>query len=162
MRGFNMVEAGLWHSKSFRALEHSNERLLYLYLKTSPHQNSSGCCRLPAGYACDDLQWTHADYAAALEALVKGGLVLHDTDSDEIFVMDWFGVNVPQNPKHKQGTDKFIAKIQSDRLRQAASEACQFAYDEIVRRAAENVGLRRGPEQRSMLLPVGGSKGRAA
>jgi len=151
MRDFGKVSPKVWHEPKFRSLA-TMDQLLYLYFLTSPHQNSSGCCRLPSGYACADLNWQPGAYDAAQKSLVDCELVLVDEKTNEVLIVGWFLHNAPQNEKHKTGTVRLIEKIQSERLRSFAHQAFEQAWQQFIDAALQK-GLSRGP-QRQLPLPT--------
>ncbi|RWO45974.1 MAG: hypothetical protein EOS11_10290 [Mesorhizobium sp.] len=89
---------------------------------TGDHMNSSGCYRLPDGYAIADLGWTLERYRTARDLLVAAGLISFDRITEEVFVNRWFKHNPPTNAKHAKGARRLINKIDSDDLRLMAEE----------------------------------------
>ena len=67
MRSYSRISITIWRSRKFRSLPSDDPRLLYFYLHTCPHINSTGCFVLPEGYACADLGWPSDRYRAALD-----------------------------------------------------------------------------------------------
>jgi hypothetical protein len=127
MREFSKVSPQIWESKRFRSLADDSARVAYLYLLSNGHQTSAGCYRLPPAYACADMGWEAAKYDAALQALLDAQLVDVDRETSEVFVPRWFKHNPPTNEKHAQGTTRLVEKIQSDRLRELASQELEEA-----------------------------------
>jgi hypothetical protein len=153
MREFAKVSPGIWQARLFRELATDQERLLYLYLMTCGQQSSAGCCLLPPGYACADLGWNLEVYMRAREALVQAGLAAYDAVTHEVLIVDWFALNAPQNEKHKIGTARLIAKIQSPALREQAEAALDAAWRAYIDGAAEKVAMR-ASSQRVFALPT--------
>jgi hypothetical protein len=116
-REWSKVSPALWRSPRFLGLQGSDERLLLVYYMTGDHMNSSGCYRLPDGYAIADLGWTLERYRAARDLLVAAGLISFDRTTEEVFVNRWFKHNPPTNAKHAKGARRLINKIDSDDLR---------------------------------------------
>jgi hypothetical protein len=137
MREFTKVPPSVWQSKAFKALGDDSQRLLYLYLHTSGHQTSAGCCYMPSGYACADLEWSPQKYTKAISELKSASLVQLDDDTKEILILDWFTHNPPMNEKHRIGTGRLIAKIQSEPLRKCANEALGNVWALRARNAVE-------------------------
>lgn len=117
-REFSKVSPAIWRSKRFLALPSDRARLLLLYFLTSQHQNSAGAYRVPDGYAVADLGWTLTDYQDARADLCEAGLIVFDTDTEEVFCNGWFSVCPPMNDKHASGTMTRIADIESDTVRE--------------------------------------------
>ena len=123
-REWSKVSPALWRSPRFLGLTGSDERLLLVYYMTSDHMNSSGCYRIPDGYAVADLGWTLERYRKARPLLVDAGLISFDAATDEVFVDRWFKHNPPTNAKHAKGAKTLISKIESDALREKAEAEC--------------------------------------
>lgn len=117
-RKFSMVSASLWRSARFRALPSTVEQLAYVFCLTCEHQNSTGCYRLPTGYASSDLGWADLEFETARDKLIEAGLIRFDLDTEELFVSNWFIHNPPQNPKHITGTERIIERIESFEIAQ--------------------------------------------
>jgi hypothetical protein len=125
-REWSKVSPALWRSPRFLGLQGSDERLLLVYYMTGDHMNSSGCYRLPDGYAIADLGWTLERYRTARDLLVSAGLISVDQTTEEVFVNRWFKHNPPTNAKHAKGARRLINKIDSDDLRlMAEAEFCE-------------------------------------
>jgi hypothetical protein len=54
MDRYSNVHTRMWYAKDFKELD-DEEKLLFIYLITSPHSNSAGYYRLPLGYVSSDL-----------------------------------------------------------------------------------------------------------
>lgn len=130
-RQFSMVSPLIWRSERFHALS-CQSQVLHLYFMTCEHQNSSGCFRLPEGYACSDLGWDLADYRTARQELVQSGLISYDDATHAVFVESWFKHCPPMNDKHASGTRRLIEEIECDELRERVSE--QFEEVDHIRR----------------------------
>lgn len=137
MRDFTKVSPKIWRSKAFKALPTDEARLLMLYLMTSEHQNSAGCFRLPEGYALDDLGWPAEKYRAGLSALTNAGLVISDPNTLEIFVSGWFETNSAMNKKHALGVERAILGIESEILREAATEEFEMTRRDFDKQEAD-------------------------
>ncbi|TIP20160.1 hypothetical protein [Mesorhizobium sp.] len=114
VRQFHKVSPDVWRSRRFLALV-GDQRELWFYLVTSPHQTSAGCYKLPPAYAVADLgnDWTRELYEACLRVLVDGDLIAHDPDTDEIYVCRWFKTSPPTNGSHAAGIYHHICKLES-------------------------------------------------
>jgi hypothetical protein len=129
MRDFSKVSPQIWDSERFKALADDSARLAYLYLLSNGHQNSIGCYRLPAAYACADMGWTAPKYQAALAALIAAELIEADDQTREVLIPRLFKHNPPTNAKHAQGAFRLVEKIESSTLRDAATAALTTAWD---------------------------------
>jgi hypothetical protein len=120
MRAFSPVPPWVWNAQNFRSLK-SAEKLVFLYLITSPHQSSAGVARIPLAYATADLQLPRGVFAGALVELRKAELIDFDADTDEIVILDWWRFNTPgNNAKWRAAIDKTHAGVISPRLRAVA------------------------------------------
>lgn len=128
-REFSKVSPAVWRSGRFRRLSGHMSKQVYLYFITNSHVNSAGCYALPDLYACADLDCEAEVYTAARDELLAGELIDHDPDTAEILIERWFRHNPPMNPSHYKGTCRFIADIESDRLREKAEAALTEAWD---------------------------------
>ncbi|MDJ1464944.1 hypothetical protein [Nitratireductor sp. GZWM139] len=120
-RIFSKVSPAVWHSPRFKKAG-DDGRYLHLYFLTCGHQNSCGCCLIPEGYACADLDWPPDRYRKALQELCNLGLVSHDAETSEIYIERWFLHNKPMNKSHAEGTRRLISDIDSDTLREKVEE----------------------------------------
>lgn len=128
-RNFNMVSPAVWRSKRWIALP-DDPRILGLYLLTSGHQNSAGCCRLLPGYACADLGgWPLERFQSAMAALESADIAVTDQETSEVLILRWFKHCPPTNSKHHLGTLRIANAIESDRLRVLAVEALNTAWE---------------------------------
>lgn len=100
MREFSKVYQNVWRSVKFRSLPDDNCRLLYLYILTCQHSNSSGCYDLEPGYAMADLKWKEEAYLKAIDSLSRVGLIEVENDLPTVFVTKWTEFNEPTNAKH--------------------------------------------------------------
>ncbi|TPM33888.1 hypothetical protein FJ955_03910 [Mesorhizobium sp. B2-2-2] len=121
VRQFHKVSPEVWRSKRFLALT-NDQRLLWFYFSTGPHQTSAGCCKLPPAYAVADLGWTMNHYLTCLEALTDGDLVTCDSETSEIYVRRWFQTSPPTNAKHAAGISSNIYRLDSDEVRERVEE----------------------------------------
>ncbi|TGT35695.1 hypothetical protein [Mesorhizobium sp. M8A.F.Ca.ET.165.01.1.1] len=123
VRQFHKVSPDVWRSRRFLALE-GDQRELWFYLATGPHQTSAGCCKLPPAYAVADLgnDWTKERFLACVKVLVDGDLIAHDPDTDEIYVCRWFTTSPPTNGKHAAGIYNHICKLESAAVQERVEE----------------------------------------
>jgi hypothetical protein len=117
-RDFTKVLPTLWHDEDFKSLPLDIHRYLYLYYLTSPHQSSAGCYRLPDGYAVEDLGWELEKYRSARDVLSERQRISFDPATSEVLIEGWFKDNPPDNPNHRKGTERLVAKIRSPALRE--------------------------------------------
>lgn len=130
-REFTKVSAAIWSSPRFRKLD-AVAQILCLYFISGPHQNSSGCCAVPDGYAITDLGWSMDAYLAAREVLIADGLIAFDHQTVEVLVERWFRHNPPMNPSHRKAIIAAIERIQSPELRAKAAAGLAEAETTIA------------------------------
>lgn len=118
---FTKISSSLWRSKRFIALS-DDAKLVFIYLLTSEHITSAGCCRLPDGYALVDLNWTPDRYRSARQELVDSGMVVFDTATSDLFVTGWFRHSPAMNQSHQKSIERCISEIESDAVRERAEE----------------------------------------
>lgn len=126
MRDFSKVYHNVWHSQKFNALPDAEAKLLYLYVLSSPHCNSSGCYDLKAGYVVADLEWEIAAYRKAMDSLLKVGLVEAEAGLATVFITKWMEFNEPTNARHALGIFAHLDLAASERLK------CKRAQEVII------------------------------
>jgi hypothetical protein len=129
MRDFSKVSPQIWESDRFRNLAGDSARLAYLYFLSNGHQNSIGCYKLPAAYACADMSWDEPKYQATLAALIAAELIETDPQTREILIPRWFKHNPPTNAKHAMGSFRLVEKIESPALREMATAELLAAWE---------------------------------
>jgi len=139
-----MVSPAVHRSWRRRGIAGTDGGHVGLYLFTCEHQNSAGCFRLLPGYACTDLgDWPLERFQAALKVLVEAQIILTDNETSEVMILRWFKHCPPTNSKHYQGTSRIVAAIESERLRQAAAEALNAAWEEFQNAQAAKSAITR-------------------
>lgn len=128
-RIFSKVSHAIWESRRVRSCS-TDAKVLLFYLLTNGHVTSAGVYRLPIGYASADLGWSEEQVGAELRGLVDKELIDHDPVTEEVLIHRWFKHNPPMNEKHAKGTSRFLAAVESERLRVAAMDAYR-AFDGI-------------------------------
>ena len=129
MRDFSKISPALWHSKRFNNLPSDDGRYLYLYLLTNEHQTSAGCYRLPDGYATNDLSWELSRYVTARQELVAADLIFFDELESVVMITRWFQHNPPMSDSHFIGIERVLAKLPSQEIWTAASQAANEAWE---------------------------------
>ncbi len=112
-REFSKVYASLWGSEKLgklKAPKTLDPRVLYFYLVSNPHSNSSGCYDLKQGYAMTDLKCSEIDFRKGIEDLCKVGLIEMETGYHTILITNWVKHNEPTNSKHAIG---ILAQLQA-------------------------------------------------
>ena len=123
MRNFHMFDPRIWKNLSFQSAFDDKDRLAYFYAYTSHHQTMVGAYHLPDEYAAKDLGWDVEVFRTARQNLQKSQMLLYDEDTEEVFVVDWFPLNLPNNKNHYFGTRKVLETISSDCIHDAVVAA---------------------------------------
>lgn len=136
MRQFSKVYSTLWTSKKFASLTDQFDKLVYLYIVTGPHANSSGCYDLKAGYACADLECEPEAYRKAIDSLSISGLIETEKGTNTVLITNWMTFNEPTNPKHALGVFTQLEAATSETLKSkraqelmAVLEAKKYYHD---------------------------------
>ena len=140
MRDFSKISPALWQSKRFNSLPSDDGRYLYLYLLTNAHQTSAGCYRLPDGYATNDLRWEHSRYVKAGQELVSADLILFDKTESVVMITRWFKHNPPMSESHFIGIERLLEKLPSQKIKEAASQAANEAWESVKAAKVEKSG----------------------
>lgn len=119
MRKFSKLVPQVWLARRTRDLARETH-YFYLYLLTSPHQTSGGCCQLPDPHAIAESRLDENELSLARDVLIKNRFVIYDPKTEEYFIIDWFKDNPPMNEKHRVGLVSQINMIVSKRVRGAA------------------------------------------
>jgi hypothetical protein len=77
----------------------------------------------------DGSDWTAEALTRRLSSLEDAGLILIDADTGELLVTQWWDGNEPSNEKWLAGARAQIERIESPKLRQAAHDALQAAWE---------------------------------
>ena len=128
IRDFTMVSPKIWHSNRYKSLSEQS-RLLFLYLLTNPHVTSIGCYRLPAGYACTDLQWEPTVLRSKLDELKSHGMIIEDPETETIWIDQWNQFSPLKGEKSIKGAQKKLDALPAS----DAKEACEKAYFHLVK-----------------------------
>lgn len=110
-RKFRMVGTSIWASRKFKSLPSDDDRLLYLYVLTSPHCSGSGCFRLPPEYIMADLGVTFDKARDGLAALAHAKLILYDPAEHIVALWDWFTFNAIDSRKHLAGVIRELGEL---------------------------------------------------
>lgn len=119
MRNFHMFNPAIWKDQEFRKSLNDREKLAYLFLSTSHHQNMLGSYYIPDSYAVNDLGWSIDEYTSVREKLQACGFIIYDEDTEEVFITDWFRSNPPCNAKHYLGMMNCLRKVGSVNIHDA-------------------------------------------
>lgn len=135
MREFSKVYCSLWQSQKFDKLPDAEAKLLYLYLLTNEHSNSSGCYDLKRGYATIDLKFSDEAFDRSIQSLSIALLIEVEKGFNTILVTNWVTFNEPTNAKHAMGIMSHLERCSSERLK---TKRAQEFTEIIVRKKLIN------------------------
>jgi len=110
MRDYGKVYSTFWSSETMRSLTEDG-RMLALYLLTSPHCTIAGAFRLPDGYACEDLQWSHERVAKGFVELLSKGFANRCETTKWVWICKHLEWNPPENPNQRKSAVKVAQSI---------------------------------------------------
>ena len=109
MREYSKISVSLWHSEKFVKLSDQG-KLLYLYLHSCPHINSTGCFYLPKGYLMADLGWEDRAMDRAIEEL-SIELIQWNFDKNIVLIKRFLEHSPITNKKHGMGAVNRISLL---------------------------------------------------
>ncbi len=110
MDRYSNVHTRMWYAKDFKALD-DEDKLLFIYLITSPHSNSAGYYRLPLGYAAHDLGKSSERVSKGFRSLSESGFIAYDEDSEVVLVRNYLRYNPIQNINQAKGTARVASAV---------------------------------------------------
>lgn len=110
MRDYGKVHTTFWSSPTTTSMSEDG-RMLALYLLTSPHGTIAGVFRLPDGYVCEDLGWTHERVKEGFVELLSKGFANRCETTKWVWVRKHFEWNKPENPNQCKSAAKVAFSI---------------------------------------------------
>ncbi len=110
MSRYTKVYSRIWRDSRVKSLS-SEDRELYLYLRTSPHLNMVGFYYLPIVYAADDLQRPLERVSEGFRNLSKTGLIRYDEANSVVLVVDYLRDNPLENPNQAKGACSILGEL---------------------------------------------------
>lgn len=110
MRTYGTVHTRFWIGESAGCMN-DKQKLLYLYLLTSPHSNPIGCYRLPLAYIESDLKWSSETVKRTVTETVSIGLIEYDFSLEIVLVNRFMEFNPIANPNVAKSCMLFIETI---------------------------------------------------
>ncbi|HHW14975.1 MAG TPA: hypothetical protein GXX28_08600, partial [Firmicutes bacterium] len=105
---YSQIHSQLWGDEKFAALS-EGDKLLFLYLLTSPHCNMVGYYRLPLAYAAADLGWDAQKVADGLTRLAP--MVVYDRAASVVLIRHYLEYNPVKSPSQVTGALKQIKAV---------------------------------------------------
>ena len=110
MRDYGKIFTSIWNSKKFRGID-DDARLIYLYLHTCPHINSTGCFVLKDLYAAADLNWDVERYRKGIDTLVETLLIGFDASENVLRIVNYLKFDPFMNKNHAKGAIKLALSL---------------------------------------------------
>lgn len=107
MRQYGAVHTRFWIGESASNMT-DKQKLLYLYLLTSPHSNPIGCYRLPLSYIQSDLKWSSETVTETVTETVSIGLIEYDFKLEIVLIKRFIEFNPIANPNVAKSCIQFI------------------------------------------------------
>lgn len=112
---YRKILTSIWADDKFPQFS-DDEKLLCMYLFTSPHSNMIGLYRLPLGYAADDLKWTAQRFDKPFRELLRQGLFEWDEPTKLLFVVNFLEHDGLDNPNQTKAAIKVINELPKNPL----------------------------------------------
>lgn len=110
MREYGRVHSAFWSSADVQALS-DDGKMLALYLLTCSHGTIAGVCRMPDGYAAEDLKWTSGRVSKGFEELFTKGFATRCDATKWVWVAKFLQWNPPENPNQWKAVWKVVGQI---------------------------------------------------
>ncbi len=107
---YSKIESQIWFDEKFSALTHT-QKLLFLYILTSPHSNIIGLYVLKPGYIAEDLNMKPKDLMKDLSKLIDKGLIKYDFNVGLVYIPNYLKYNPLTNPNQKKAANKILKQL---------------------------------------------------
>lgn len=124
-----------------------DEKLLWLYLLSSPHSNCIGFYVLPKSYIAEDLNWTQRHLEKPLAALSDKGFVAYDDSSRTVLIPSWFEHNKIANDNHCKKAAAELSEIPFSPLIEAFAQVVKRLPDGLHKRLLDGLPERYGNQE---------------
>ena len=104
---YQKVYSQIWNDEKFTDLTHS-QKLLFLYLLTSPHNNLIGLYVVKLGYIAADIDVNPKSLQKDLEKLSEKGLIKYDSQVGLIYIPNFLKHNPITNPNQILAAKKIL------------------------------------------------------
>ncbi len=112
---YQKIHVQIWHDEKFISLT-DDARYLFLYILTSPHNNSLGVYFLPQRYAAADLGWDEKRLREPFQELLAKGLILYDERVKLVCIKNHLKHNVIENENQAKAAAKLLATLPKSSL----------------------------------------------
>ncbi len=113
MRDFGIVHTRFWLWAKRNKLN-DTEKIIAVYLLSSPHSNSLGCFYQPISYAAEDLGYSIDRVSKGYISLCKKDFINHCSCTNYVHIIKYLIWNPVQNNNHAKGLEKYIFSIPKD------------------------------------------------
>lgn len=107
MNRYARISTRFWNDSTLG----NNERLLFLYVVTSPHSNSIGFYVLPKLYIMHDLGWSRQRLAKPFNKLLGVGFIKYCDKTSTVLIPDFLKHNPIQNKNQAVAAVKTFRRI---------------------------------------------------
>ena len=104
------VHTKMWQDNKFRALDQP-DRMLFLYLLTSPHGNMIGYYYLPKAYIAADTGMDARQVEGSMQTLHRLGMVLYDDEAQMVLLKQFLKYNPISNENQVKGAVQLIKEL---------------------------------------------------
>lgn len=104
------VHTKMWQDNKFRALDQP-DRMLFLYLLTSPHGNMIGYYYLPKAYIAADTGMDARQVEGSIQTLHHLGMVLYDDEAQMVLLKQFLKYNPISNENQVKGAVQLIKEL---------------------------------------------------
>lgn len=146
MAVYRAVGPRLWRDQRFRALS-PDEKLLTLYLLTSPQSNRIGYYYLSAAQASEDLRTQTETFLRRFQVVLETFGWEYDPEASVLLVTTWWDEpgNRPQNPKHLKGNLRDLEEVPENKLfdtfRIAIGKLCESLGESYANTYVDTFGI---------------------
>lgn len=127
MAEYSKIFKKIWKNKKYRSLKDS-QKLLWLYLLSSPHANVLGFYCLPKAYISSDMGWSSQKTAQNLAVLSKA-LIKYDEENQIILISSWFEHNPLSSENHIKKAQAELSEVPETPLYQEFIEIIEKLPD---------------------------------
>ena len=143
MARYTNIHTQMWFDDKFTALD-DDDKLLFIYLLTSPHSNMAGYYRLPKRYVAADLGKGLERVTEGFQNLIEIGFISYDNNSQIVLIHNYLRYNQIQNNNQAKGAIKVVNELPKNNLLSKFLQCVEensSQYYELL-----NKGLRKGLE----------------
>jgi len=139
-----------------------DERLLALYILTTPHRSTEGLFRLPVAYMMADLGWSDRRVVRALDALVADDFIEYDNQASVVLIVKALKWQQPSNPNGVKAAVRALRRVPPTVLATRFRELAERFAERLAEGLPEGIPAGLGDPPSSTLTSSGCVSGRDA